>query len=282
MMRPWISLPPAIGALLLVCTVAAATPPPTPDECAGADETAQTLRRAGKIRAAKEKLLVCINASCPSVVKSDCTDRLSEVQKAVPTLVFAAKDADGNDLSAVTVTMDGAPLVDHLDGTAVPVDPGKHRFVFTAGAHSSTKELVIGEGEKDRREGILIGSSSASRATTSMPEATEGDAGSRSVWPTYVAFGVGATGLVVGSIFGVMALSTKSTLDSECPSKTGCPQGDIDTLSARGWVSNIGFAVGIVGAGVGIVLFATSGGSDQPSVSAYIGPGAIRFVGTLP
>jgi hypothetical protein len=75
-----------------------------------------------------------------------------------------------------------------------------------------------------------------------------------------VALGVGGAGIAVGSIFGVLALGTKSTLDGACPNKS-CPQSsknDIDSLSTQAWVSNIGFAVGVVGVLTGVILLVTA------------------------
>jgi hypothetical protein len=249
---------------------------PSADVCATASDDAQPLRKAGKLREAKQRLLVCVNGRCPSVVRSDCTVQLNEVEQVMPSVVFGAKDARGADVAAVLVTMDGAKLADHLDGTSLPVDPGQHRFVFEmAGAPPLTRDLLIREGEKDRQESIVFGAPPTSGPATAS-------AGGRSTWPVYAAFGVGGAGIVVGSIFGVLALHTKSTLDSECPSKTGCPPADVSALSTRGWIANAGFAAGIVGAGVGAILLLTSGGSDRPSVGIQAGPMSIGLVGSLP
>jgi hypothetical protein len=54
--------------------------------------------------------------------------------------------------------MDGKPLVGRLDGTAVAVDPGQHAFTFeVSGQPSVTKGFVLKEGEKLRRERVVIG-----------------------------------------------------------------------------------------------------------------------------
>ncbi len=45
-------------------------------------------------------------------------------------IVFEAKDGAGNDLVAVTVTMDGQRVTDKLDGLPLQLDPGEHRFTF--------------------------------------------------------------------------------------------------------------------------------------------------------
>ena len=301
----WISASVMAGAIVLVSTHAAATPL-TADECASADEAAQNLRRAGEIRAARYKLLICVSKSCPTMVTSDCAERLNEVEKAIPTVVFAAKDATGNDLTAVAVTMDGAPLVDHLDGTSVAVDPGKHRFAFTTpGVTSFTKDLAIREGEKDRHESIVFGAGTATKGTPDVPTADEPGTGAR--WQTYAALGAGAVGLVglvVGVTYTVITMNQKGALDFEqatataCNASTSCKNSpNAKTLQAADDAAsstyNADFAVTLVGygfavaAGIGTYLLLTSGTSGAPdrkstsdlSITPWIGLRAAGIVG---
>ncbi len=108
---------------------------PSADACATASDNAQPLRKAGKLREAKRQLLVCVSKSCPSMVRDDCAAQLSDVEKAIPTVVFDAKDGRGDDLTSVVVSIDGSQLADHLDGSSLAVDPGRHHFIFkTMGA----------------------------------------------------------------------------------------------------------------------------------------------------
>jgi hypothetical protein len=145
--------------------VAASAPsPPTPsgdvtkDQCIEANTKAQSLRRSGKLVSAHAQLAICIDPRCPGIVRNDCTQRLDDLERVQPTIVFDAKDAAGNDLSDVRVSMDGKPLVGRLDGTAIEVDPGPHAFTFdVSGQPSVTRGFVLKEGEKLRRERIVIG-----------------------------------------------------------------------------------------------------------------------------
>jgi hypothetical protein len=230
---------------------------PTKLECVEANEAAQDLRRGGSLRAAHEKLATCTATACPAAVREDCAQRLSDVTAAQPTIVFVAKDATGADLETVRVTLDGAPFADKLDGTALEVDPGEHTFRFELpGARAVVKRLVLHEGEQGRRETVVMRSmlSAAQTATTETPASSLA-----SRWPVYAAFGAGAAGLVVGSVFGALALGTKSTLEAECgPSRTHCPATDVARLNAEAWGADIGFGVALVGAALGTVLLLTS------------------------
>src|SRR5215469_5136429 len=113
------------SVVLLASLPASAEAEVTKDQCIDANASAQTLRKNGKFREAREQLHLCLDPHCPKLVSRDCATRLDELDLAQPTIVFDAKDRTGNDLGAVKVTVDGRPLVDKLDGTAVPVDPGE-------------------------------------------------------------------------------------------------------------------------------------------------------------
>jgi hypothetical protein len=146
---------------------AGAGPPPPPpttsgdvtkDQCVDANTKAQSLRRSRKLVAARAQLAICADPRCPAMVRDDCTQRVDELEKVQPTIVFDAKDGAGNDLSDVRVSMDGKPFVGKLDGTALAVDPGPHAFTFeVTGQPIVTRGFVLKEGEKLRRERIVIG-----------------------------------------------------------------------------------------------------------------------------
>ena len=123
------------------------------------------MRNHHKLRDARAQLLICSAASCPGDVRDECIRRVGEVNVAMPTIVFEPKDAASSDLSAVKVTMDGAPLAERLEGTALSIDPGEHTFTFdTPGQPPIQKQFVIREGEKDRRERITFGAAVAAVA----------------------------------------------------------------------------------------------------------------------
>ncbi len=130
----------------------------TKQDCTEANVTAQSLRREGKLRAARDALATCASPVCPDAVRADCLERTEAISQTMPTIVLAAKDGAGNDLAAVSVTIDGDPFAEALDGKALDVDSGEHEFVFTAtGQAPVTRRFVIREGEKARRESIVIG-----------------------------------------------------------------------------------------------------------------------------
>jgi len=262
------ALAPALVLAVLFAYVPARAAGPTKEQCVEANDSAQDLRQAGKLRQARQSLAVCASATCPAVVRDDCVQRLADVDAAMPTLILEATDLAGNDLAAVSVTMDGQPFADRLDGTQRPLDPGEHRFVFDApGLPSTEKRLVIREGDKARHERVVLGTPAQApeRVAPIAPAAPSTPASGGSVQRTIglIVAGAGVAGVAVGSVFGLVAKATYDhALQSECgnASSTCSTQGASDGQTARSqaMVSTVGFAGGLALLGVGAVLVFTA------------------------
>jgi hypothetical protein len=152
-------LPAAIVALLpMLSSPAVYAADPTTADCLAASDNSVTLSNQHKLRAARSQLLVCGAASCPADVRKECFRHVEEINAAIPTIVFEARDAAGRDIGAVRVTMDGELLAERLQGTPLSLDPGEHAFVFeAAGQPPVNKQLIVRESQKDRRETITFG-----------------------------------------------------------------------------------------------------------------------------
>jgi hypothetical protein len=290
-------------------------------ECIAANEAAQDLRQAGRLREARQKLALCVSATCPGPVRSDCARRLAEVDAATPSLVFEVRDEAGNDLSAVRITSDGQLLAERLDGTPITTDPGEHRFAFESpGMTPADKTIVVREGDKGRHERITLHSLSttsvaavplgasepaaATVSTAARPEATtatpdqigsgdvERGSGSRSggsprVPPlAFVAFGVGAAGLAVGIVAGLAGESKHAALEGECAANGDCPvsaQGDLDAFHSLKTASTVGYVLGFAAVAGGVVLWFTTPNARPHGASArlWIGPRLAGLSGTF-
>ena len=245
----------------------------TKDQCVDANTSAQSLRREGKFGAAREQLTLCIDSRCPGIVRYDCTQRLDELERAQPTIVFDAKNVAGDDVVLVHVTVDGGALADILDGRALGVDPGPHVFTFeTAGQPATTIRLVLKEGEKDRRERIVLGTPAepSSVAAGAAPAATGASRGEGQRVAGLVLGAVGLAGVGVGAVFGALTLHDWSSSQSECASPTKCSNyadavSDHDRAETAGTISTVGFITGGVLLATGIAVWLTSPSSrDQP------------------
>jgi len=288
------------GALSLAASVAIVTAlsptsalaDMTKAQCIEANTNGQELRREGKMSAAREQLRQCADASCPSIVRDDCTKRLDDLERAQPTIIFEAKDGAGNDLGAVKVTVDGLPLADRLAGTPLAVDPGEHTFTFeTAGQPTSQKKLVLREGEKDRRERITLGAAGtpagspqgAGAQPYTPPAETASGLGTQKVL-AIVAGGAGVVGVGLGTAFGLIAISKKSDAQSACPDLCSTQDGVnkwSDAKSAAN-VSTVAFVVGGVALAGAATLWFTAKPQASSGATAQIGigPGAVQLKGT--
>jgi hypothetical protein len=252
-MRPWL-----VAAATGCCITAACAPAIADDPaCINAAEQSLALRQKEQLHDALRTLAICADPSCPAEVRSECTQRIEAIGVAMPTMIFEAKDGAGNDLSQVTVTMDGAPVLTLLDGRPMSVDPGEHDFRFeTAGQPPVEKKVVVREGEKNRHESVVLGP--AAPPVSPTPAATS----TTSTWNSRKTLAVtsGAVGLVgvgLGIAWGAYALAAQKDEKNACGAGTCAhfAQGtaDYDAAKKDATASTVGISVGgalVVTAGV--------------------------------
>jgi len=246
---------------------------PTKEQCIAANESGQALRRTGKLEGARTKLLACSVASCPAVLRDDCVERLASLEKAVPTIVFIARDDAGHDIAAVKVTIDAAPFADRLDGSALRVDPGEHTFELRADGYAAvTRKLVLREGVKGRQEVVVFQStdSIAPRAAADRPPAkVEGRGAPRAL--AYVLGGVGIVAIGAGGFFGLRTIAKNN--DAACDADNVCANAQA-RRDAQGTatLSTIGFVAGGALIAGGVVVLLTSRGDGASSSSPSSAP----------
>ena len=283
----------AVAGMLSMPEGLARAADPTNADCLAASEASLKSGNEHKLRAERSQLLVCAAPNCPADIRKECSRRVDEVNAQIPTIIFAAKDASGADISAVKVTMDGEVLAERLEGTALSIDPGEHTFTFEmAGQPPVFKKLLIQEAQKDRREIISLGAATTTpgpgpQPTTGQPPSAPppppddgGGMGTQKIL-ALVAGGIGVVGIGVGTAFGVMAMSKKNDAQSACSGSCATQDGvnKWSNAGSTGDVSTVGFIVGGVGlAGAAVLWFtAPSGGA---STQVGFGPGGVQLKGT--
>src|SRR4051812_21030739 len=100
-------------AAIVAATSSITTPAVAADdkvEWVGAFEQGQKLRDEGKLRAAREALVICQRDVCPAPVRKDCVDLGAEVQRLSPTMLLTLHDDRGQDVIDARVTIDGEPV----------------------------------------------------------------------------------------------------------------------------------------------------------------------------
>ncbi len=280
------TLPLALAASMAAATSlvsASSSADLTKDQCVDANAKGQDLRRSGKLTSARELLRQCSAPSCPSIVRNDCTKRLDELESVQPAIIFDAKDGSGRDVSVVNVTVDGRPLVDKLDGTALRVDPGEHVFVFTVPDQPPvTQTFVLKEGDSGRRERIVIGALPATPAPgegggtlSTPPSGGEGSKSQRIVG--LVAGGLGVAGLAAGGVFGVLTLSEASKQKTDCASTAPMDCASLsqaNTDHQMGVMDRTIAIAGFIGGGAlllgGTILFLTGRHSSPASATTGV------------
>lgn len=188
----------------------------------------------------------------------------------------------------MVVRCDGAPVAEDALGAPIPLDPGAHVITTsTPGGALSEVRLTIARGQQIR---LVLTLAPALAVTTPPPALSPAapaiapePAAPTEVHPTsgrrvaaYVSGGIGLVGLAVGGVFGGLALAQKSTVDANCkptadPGTLGC-HGDgyraSRNLQQFGLWSTVGFAVGLAGGVVAVVLIATEPAKVKSSALA--------------
>jgi hypothetical protein len=243
---------------LVTPAVAQAQSKVTAQQCNSAYESAQVNRKARKLRAARQDLLLCSQSQCPAPITADCGPWLREVESALPSVVVVARDGSGADVTALKVSVDGAVLANHLTGEPIEVDPGEHTFVFEPehGAKVEQK-LLVNVGEKHRIVQVAVRSEPPAPVPpgpvpikdTPGP-ADEGRRGSFVPGIVVGTLGVASLAASIGLYF--VAKSGIDDLRGTCA--PNCKSSDVDALRTKGIASDVTFGVGVAGIGTGVLL----------------------------
>ncbi len=219
---------------------AAALAAPTKQECVAAFEEGQRLRAKGAFTAALRNFQTCAEGSCPEMTKGDCATWLAEVEGSLPTLSFVVVDQGGKDVSVVRVTVDGKPVLERLDGKALAVDPGPHQLLFEAPGQPPLKvEIVVREGEKNRRVEVRLGA----------PEQPRSGKVSPATWA------LGAVGLVGLSVFGVLGgLGVAEKSDAETSCSPGCSDDVVGSIRTKFIAADVALTIGLLSLGAGVAV----------------------------
>jgi len=149
------------------------------------------------------------------------------------------------------VTVDGAPQTGETP-LSVKLPPGPHKLsVSAAGFDAKDVDLDVKGGEKSEQKLELV-----AKAPPAPPPP-------RSKVPAYITLGIAGAGAVVGTIFGVKALSSKSDFDKTPTGKTA------DDTERNALIADMAFGVAITLGVTGIVLL-TSDDSPPPSSAAKL------------
>src|ERR1700733_14029764 len=111
-MMPRRSWPAAVACLAMAPWMSSAAPPKPDDPCLISPVEGQKLRRVDKLLDAHERFTQCARRACPARIVQECTRWLHEVDDLIPSIVPAARDAQGADLLDAQVSIDDQPAVE--------------------------------------------------------------------------------------------------------------------------------------------------------------------------
>lgn len=242
--------------------------PARADECLDASEQGQLSKKDGKYRHAREQFRVCAQSSCPDVVVKDCVGWLEELDAKQPSISVEAKDATGQETSAVVVYVDGVKLADRLEGRAFDVDPGEHLLAFeSADKKRIEKRIVLRESEKSRSIVIDFSTLAPSKPATKPPVqrsvTTTSDGGSTGA--TWWLAGAGVVAMGVGSYFLIAGRSDEKELADSC--SPHCAHDDVDAVRNKYRIGGVTLGIGAVVVTAAVIIGLTS---SSPSRSGRL------------
>jgi hypothetical protein len=237
-----LSIASMIGLSLTLSSGQAVAKPSNDDgrACTAAYESAQERERSGHLIEAKESFLTCAKETCGTFLEQECTARYARLNADIPSVVPMVTDDAGAPRVDVAVTMDGEPLISRLDGRAVPVNPGMHEFVFSAGGKVfSRQKLLIGQGQRNRAISTSL-RSAEKRAQERMVDAL-----------TY---------------WG------RKDNDMLAQCSPNCPQSSVDHIHRLYVSADVSLGVGIAALGAAYWVFAASRSKseEKPADEAYL------------
>jgi hypothetical protein len=180
--------------------------------------------------------------------------------------------------SGLVVTLDGAPIAERDLGASLVLDPGGHRVEATATGHAPVTREVTVEGGETRTVTIAFSKPEpvavAPKPEPPPPEPPASRGAMRLA--AFTAVGVGAAGMIMFAVTGVMARGKYNTLKDACgdrPCTDPKYAGDVSSGKSLQTVANVGLVVGAVGLVAGGTLLYFGTRKDSPRATALPLPG---------
>ena len=179
-----------------------------------------------------------------------------ERARILPEIPYLTVTVAAEAIHTSTVHRDGELVPPELLGVEVPVDPGEHVIDFDAADGSHAQQRVVLA--KREHKTIVLGFAKAREVVQPLPP-TVAPVRRHTVSPwVYVAGGVGVSGILTGSVAGVLAIRDKRIVDNECTGARCSSRGKdaADTARVEATVSTVGFAIGFGGLVTSAILYA--------------------------
>jgi hypothetical protein len=268
----------------------------------------------GQLVGAREAFLKLKNEVIPANspkafrdAQADAAKELVTLEPRIPTLtiVVVPEAAEG-----LVLSVDGKDVSGAIAGIPKPIDPGPHALGARAkGLSSDPVRVTLTEGKPETvtltlkpvaagatpAPPVAAGSSAPATQDQPAPEpaptAAVAPGGRNLRTPAYVAFGVGAVGIVAGTVFVLRSSSKRDEAADLCPGG-GCREskrGEVESLSSdatsAGRLAVVSFAVGGAAAAAGVAMLLLSAPATPKEgavrVAPILGPGSAGLAGTF-
>lgn len=267
----------AVGVALAICMLSTVAMADEKKVCSTTAESAQSHRTEGKLVTAREELVRCAQESCPKVVREACAGWLDEIATELPSIVLRAVDAQGNDVAEVRVEAAGAVLASHLDGKAIPLDPGSLKLHFVApGFVDKDLDLVVARGERSRVVRVILDRKDGVAGPPTPPVGATRHG--LSPVPGWVLLGTGLATLAAFGVLEGIGQSQYADLEDGCGKDTSCTDKETASTRSTFTAAAVTFGLGLAIAGTGGTLLIVSA-ATRPKTA---GTGASVSVGVSP
>jgi len=207
-------------------------------------------------------------------------ERIASLEKRVPRVIFAA---DQGTPKGTRVRVNELELESASFGSAIPLDPGEHQAVIRSpGMAPRTVTFTLNPGETTTltlNPPAPARQSSHEAASSTPPDASADNRilGVKRSDALLITGGVGAAGLAIGIITGLVGLSAESKGNLQCSEATKtCSQEGYDAnqrAKSMAVVSTVGFVVGVLGGGAATYLYFTTPTGGSAEDAAIVGVG---------
>jgi hypothetical protein len=248
-----------VALVLGVLSSVGAADASAPDPCLTAPVDGQALQKQGKLLDARARFVTCAHQVCPREIAAACTRWAHDVEASIPTVVFEARDQQGNELGETRVAIDDLAPQD-IGAHAIEIDPGNHRFTFQrSGSSPVVVQGLVRDGEKNRMIRAVFPLNPARPAPVDpapppRPAPSRDEPAARPVPTlTWVLGGVATVSLVAGAVFGSLYLTRR--VSEHCD--VGCGPAQKNSVFVQGVVADISLGVGVVTAGIAAWSYAS-------------------------
>lgn len=226
-----------------------------------------------------------VSSGAPEAFKRALSDAKREVDGAgakIGRVTITVRASGGADVTNPKVLLDGSPVSTASLGVRRSIDPGSHVLQVSGdGFKPAEQHFDVPAGETidqpitlevDRSAVPPPGAQATLPVPTTTPapeQASSSGGGARGALP-WVAFGIGAVGLGVGGVAGLLAMGQHSHIAGICQTTTSCPpteENDIDSYHTMGAISTIGFIAGGVGVATGAILLLAQPRAESASLA---------------